>query len=132
MGVGKVCAGILGLIPLKGQLDLDGQEKGRGASHTTGSGAFDVILERDASGYATANVPQSIVNHSPSGFEWGYGGSGPADLALNILAQAIGSEAAQKGQLYQKFKWDFIAHMPKEGGVIRKEDIQEWLDKNAK
>jgi hypothetical protein len=26
-----------------------------------------------------------LVNHSPSGFEWGYGGSGPAQLALALL-----------------------------------------------
>lgn len=34
------------------------------------------------------NVPHYAVKHSPAGFEWGYGGSGPADLALN-LAEAI-------------------------------------------
>jgi hypothetical protein len=27
-----------------------------------------------------------LVNHSPDGFEWGYAGSGPAQLALAILA----------------------------------------------
>jgi hypothetical protein len=27
-----------------------------------------------------------LFNHSPTGFEWGYGGSGPAQLALAILA----------------------------------------------
>src|SRR5512135_81505 len=26
-----------------------------------------------------------LVKHSPTGFSWGYGGSGPADLALSIL-----------------------------------------------
>ncbi|MBT9252140.1 MAG: hypothetical protein KM296_00220 [Brockia lithotrophica] len=26
-----------------------------------------------------------VERHSPTGFEWGYGGSGPADLALSIL-----------------------------------------------
>ncbi len=31
-----------------------------------------------------------IWNHSPSGFEWGYGGSGPAQLALAILADFLG------------------------------------------
>jgi len=30
------------------------------------------------------NVPRLISRHSPTGFAWGYGGSGPADLALNI------------------------------------------------
>jgi len=27
-----------------------------------------------------------LFDHSPSGFEWGYGGSGPAQLALALLA----------------------------------------------
>ena len=28
-----------------------------------------------------------LCSHSPSGFEWGYGGSGPAQLALALLAR---------------------------------------------
>lgn len=31
-----------------------------------------------------------IRSHSPTGFEWGYGGSGPAQLALAILADHFG------------------------------------------
>src|SRR2546423_1244722 len=31
-----------------------------------------------------------IVNHSPNGFEWGYSGSGPAQLALAIMADFCG------------------------------------------
>lgn len=31
---------------------------------------------------------QQFRNHSPDGFEWGYGGSGPAQLALGILLHA--------------------------------------------
>lgn len=31
-----------------------------------------------------------LFNHSPTGFECGYGGSGPAQLALAILADLIG------------------------------------------
>ena len=33
---------------------------------------------------------QHVVLHSPDSFEWGYAGSGPADLALSILANALG------------------------------------------
>src|SRR5204862_6265890 len=33
-----------------------------------------------------------VVHHSPDGFQWGYGGSGPADLALSILSAVIGPE----------------------------------------
>lgn len=33
------------------------------------------------------------VRHSPDGFSWGYGGSGPADLARCLLIDAMGREA---------------------------------------
>lgn len=50
-----------------------------------------------------------------------------ADLALNILAEFIGQEAAEHGGLYQKFKEQFIATMPASGGVIKKEEILRWI-----
>jgi hypothetical protein len=31
-----------------------------------------------------------IVRHSPTGMTWGYGGSGPADLARSLLFDALG------------------------------------------
>lgn len=40
--------------------------------------AADVTCSRDADGKAHVNIPRRICYHSPSGFEWGYGGSGPA------------------------------------------------------
>jgi hypothetical protein len=49
----------------------------------------DITCCRDEGGIHT-NVPQRIVQHSPTGFAWGYGGSGPADLALNILSIFVG------------------------------------------
>jgi hypothetical protein len=36
---------------------------------------------------------QHVVRHSPTGFECGYGGSGPADLARSLLIDALGEEA---------------------------------------
>ena len=35
-----------------------------------------------------------IKRHSPGGFEWGYAGSGPADLARSLLIDALGPAAA--------------------------------------
>ncbi|HXR05085.1 MAG TPA: DUF6166 domain-containing protein [Verrucomicrobiae bacterium] len=37
------------------------------------------------------NPRLDLYNHSPTGFEWGYGGSGPAQLALAILADHLGN-----------------------------------------
>jgi len=51
-----------------------------------------------------------IRNHSPTGFEWGYGGSGPAQLALAICADALGEEVAPR--VYQEFKRRVIAALP--------------------
>jgi hypothetical protein len=59
--------------------------------------------------------------------DWGYGGSGPADLALNALALYIGRERAERNGLYQEFKWEFIARLPSEGGVIKRRDVINWL-----
>lgn len=53
---------------------------------------------------------QKIVNHSPDGFNWGYGGSGPAQLALAILLSFLPEEKAILN--YQNFKWDLIATLP--------------------
>lgn len=50
---------------------------------------------------------QKIHNHSPDGFNWGYGGSGPAQLALAIILKLTG-----KPDGYQDFKWNVIAKIP--------------------
>jgi hypothetical protein len=50
---------------------------------------------------------QRISNHSPDGFNWGYGGSGPAQLALAVILALTG-----KSDGYQEFKWQFIAGLP--------------------
>jgi hypothetical protein len=33
-----------------------------------------------------------VVKHSPTGYSWGYGGSGPADLARSLLIDALGPD----------------------------------------
>lgn len=44
---------------------------------------------REPDGTLQCNIPHRHQHHSPTGFECGYLGSGPSDLALNILALAI-------------------------------------------
>ena len=66
-----------------------------------------------------------IIYHSPTGMEWGYGGSGPSDLARSILADFAGIKVADT--FYQDFKWDFIAKQPEEGFQIVGREILNWL-----
>jgi hypothetical protein len=45
-----------------------------------------------------------VRNHSPDGFEWGYGGSGPAQLALAILLDYSQGNVNFTLKYYQEFK----------------------------
>lgn len=68
---------------------------------------------------------QEIINHSPDGFNWGYGGSGPAQLALALLLHATGNRNIAT-RYYQDFKWQVIAHLP-DAWEIKLEKIKEWI-----
>lgn len=71
-------------------------------------------------------LPRRLVRHSPTGFEWGYGGSGPADLALNILALLVSPKEASR--FYQDFKFAVIATLPSDEGRIALSHVRQWLD----
>lgn len=102
---------------------------------------IDIVCQRDEEGHATVNIPQLVMKHSTTGFDWGYDGSGPSDLALNILELALHSihwngprEKCWRGSCYERasiwhqdFKRKFIAPMDKQGGVISGREVIEWL-----
>jgi hypothetical protein len=53
-----------------------------------------------------------LLSASPSGFEFGYGGSGPCQLAIAILAHAYSDEFACEH--YQQFKREVVAELPED------------------
>jgi hypothetical protein len=65
-----------------------------------------------------------LLSASPSGFEHGYGGSGPAQLAIAILAHAYDDEFA--GDNYQQFKRDVVSELPEESWTLTKRDLDAW------
>lgn len=108
-----------------------------------------LICRRLEDGRAACNVPQIVVQHSPTGFEWGYGGSGPADLALNVLhlllpgkllhdfgngrkmyeGELVGGVGVslEALRLHQDFKRRFIEPLPAAGGVVSLEEMRAWI-----
>lgn len=70
-----------------------------------------------------------LANHSPTGFAWAYGGSGPAQLALAILADVAGDEIAL--DLYQRFKAEEIATLPRGAWIITEAHVIAWLERNT-
>jgi len=57
------------------------------------------------------------VNHSPDGFNWGYGGSGPSQLAAAITLHLTGATSG-----YQDLKNSVIVSLP--GGKSFDVDIE--------
>lgn len=68
-----------------------------------------------------------LRNHSPTGFEWGYGGSGPSQLALALLVDALGDPERAK-ENYQHYKWQFVATFPTAGWRITEEQVRYDVD----
>lgn len=52
-----------------------------------------------------------LRHHSSTGFLWGINGSGPAQLALALLADALGDDRRALA-LYQDFKFRCIVQLP--------------------
>lgn len=53
-----------------------------------------------------SNAPLAhCVFHSPTGFETGYSGSGPADLALSILADHFGASTQDVKRAIKSWSW---------------------------
>jgi hypothetical protein len=70
--------------------------------------------------------------HSPDGFEWGYAGSGPADLAYAILREFFGDcdETIDLALKYhQRFKMLVVARLDKDEFELTETAIKEALAK---
>ena len=67
-----------------------------------------------------------LADHSPDGFNWGYSGSGPAQLALAILAHCTGSDALAL-RCYQSFKEDVVCRLPWHSWVMWDSTVLEWV-----
>lgn len=84
-------------------------------------------FSRGPKGEARLSFPQTIVFHSPTGMEWGYGGSGPADTALNVLIHFV--NGAQAWALHQTFKQEVIAKIPRmtDSFTLTADEVERWI-----
>lgn len=71
------------------------------------------------------NPRYDLRQHSPTGFEWGYGGSGPAQLALAILAHEYGDNFALSW--YQDFKWAVVAQLSGNAWNLTSAEIRQAM-----
>ncbi len=101
--------------------------------------------------FVVDNAPQGITNkplkhfeyHSPDGFEWGYAGPGPSDLALAILADHF-KETPTREEIYKRanelrclryyhrLKWDYLMEFNREGFTLPEDILQAWIERKEK
>ena len=91
----------------------------------------EVVKEVDGQSGGRLDPRFDLWNHSPTGFEWGYGGSGPAQLALALLADATGKDRLAVA-LHQDFKFKLVGRLPKEGFEMTAVEIEQWVEEAAK
>lgn len=83
------------------------------------------VKDREDFTWLDPRPSQKLRNHSPDGFEWGYCGSGPAQLSLAILLDHFGNPGDAL-QLYQHFKEQIISTFGDEWEITG-EEIDGWL-----
>lgn len=93
-----------------------------------------VVLTRDKKGIAVTNVPHVVSRHhkgTPPEFEWGYVGSGPRELAMNILYH-FGLEEPEADYFSKHFADQVLGRIDREkGGELTESAIAKWMDSMA-
>ena len=68
-----------------------------------------------------------LCPHSPNGFDWGYRGSGPAQLALAILADHLPSDENRALAHYQRFRERVIERLGSDCWTLTDREVDEAL-----
>lgn len=80
----------------------------------------------------TPHASARLWDHSPTGFNWGYQGSGPAQLALAILLEATG-DAELAVHHHQEFKRQVVCRFPQgESWALTADQVQAWVEREEK
>ena len=95
----------------------------QGLRHSDGAGA-QLVLKDD--NILSPSPSQKMWNHSPDGFNWGYQGSGPAQLALALLLDATANPSLSV-RLHQDFKREKVASW-QDDWKINSEEILAWVE----
>lgn len=85
------------------------------------NGNYQVSIQEAELGLRPLPPCNHLMNHSPDGFAWGYGGSGPAQLALAICASRVPEDVAL--DIYQSFKHLVVAKLPQMEDFVLESDV---------
>jgi hypothetical protein len=85
-----------------------------------------VVVEENGE-FTGLNPRFDLRNHSPTSFEWGYGGSGPAQLALALAADVLADDERAQ-DVYQRLKFKVVGGLPHEGWVLTEDRLRAAIN----
>jgi uncharacterized protein (DUF2249 family) len=89
-----------------------------------------VVQMINAHGTQPLPMRLDLASHSPSGFEWGYAGEGPAQLALAICAAFMDSKRAREA--YETVEVKLIAPISTDSWTLSAAQVLAVLGRSAK
>ena len=91
----------------------------------TPDGCQVAVLDTDKPDHARLLNPRyDLRNHSPDGFEFGYSGSGPSQLSLALMADALGDDKRAQA-VYQAFKFKVVGRLTGDMFRLTQEGIKQ-------
>lgn len=81
----------------------------------------DVILSRGESGFVESNLPKRF--RISYGFNWGYAGTGPTDLALSLMLHFSNQDMELTHNYYLDLVEDFVSHLPMDKDIVISGDV---------
>src|SRR4051812_46787177 len=76
-----------------------------------------------------------VRDHSPDGFEWGYGGRGPAQLALALCLEGLPAGPALEARAlrgFQDVKWRFVGAINGDSWQLDAADVLEFIEERER
>lgn len=101
-----------------------------GARSNSNGAVVIVRFEHNGQKHTRALDPRhDLRNHSPDGFEWGYGGSGPAQLALALCIDHLGGDLERAQRVYHGVKFALIGPIQAPTWTLTTEQIAQAIEK---
>ena len=98
----------------------------RGERDQAGRGRVHLDGELLAPSSTIWHTSLCLRNHSPSGPEWGYHGSGPGQLAIAMLLAVTDTEEAER--YYPLFRSGVLALIRGDRWTLPVDQVETWLD----
>jgi len=90
----------------------------------------DLLDRIEAAKHRSQKLLEHSQIHSPDGFEWGYAGNGPADLAHAILTNYLGTQPPDLIRF--EFRDQIVTGLQRDRFLLRADQIDMWIQANQR